>query len=91
MNPEDLLKLLYVAADAQTDEQKARVAWRASDYMWWEAPWMKDIKFCRKFNDICPEKPWVKELWSMEEKKERLAKIGFKVDGTTISASKNSE
>jgi hypothetical protein len=34
LTDERLLDLLLVAADAQTLEEKARVAWRANDYMW---------------------------------------------------------
>ena len=80
MNPEDLLKLLYVAADAQTDEQKVRVAWRASDYLWWIYPRIP-LGFCRGFNDICPEKPWVKDLWTREERNKYLMEmIGVNFD-----------
>ena len=42
-----LLDLLYVAADAQTDEEKARVAWRANNYMWRHL-----VRGCRSFNNL---------------------------------------
>jgi hypothetical protein len=74
MNPQDLLSLLYIAADAQTDEQKARVAWRASDYLWWKYPYFP-TGFCREFNDLCPEKPWVHNLWTQEEKDKFLKEM----------------
>jgi hypothetical protein len=77
MNPVNLLELLYVAADAKTDEQKARIAWRASDYLWWKFPKFP-VGFCREFNDICPEKPWVKNLWTEEERNQH---IGIMLDG----------
>ena len=80
MKPEDLLELLYVAANAQTPEEKARVAWRASDYLWWKYPQFP-LGFCRKFNDICPEKPWVKDLWTRKERNKLLMEmIGVNFD-----------
>jgi hypothetical protein len=71
MTPEELLEVLYVAANAQTDEEKARVAWRASDYVWWKFPRFS-FGFCRKLNDICPTKPFVKNLWTKEEQSKHL-------------------
>ena len=80
MNPEDLLEILYVAANAQTPEDKARVAWRASDYLWWKYPQFP-AGFCRRFNDVCPEKPWVKDLWTREERNKLLMEtIGVSFD-----------
>jgi predicted lipoprotein len=68
MTPAALLDLLLIAANAQTDEEKARVAWRASDYMWrnWDR---HGIGFCRAFNNLCQDQqwPWVKDLWTQEE------------------------
>jgi hypothetical protein len=78
MDPEELLALLYVAANAQTDEQKARVAWRASDYLWWHYP-LYPLKLCREVNDLCPEKPWVEDLWT-EEERDKYMPIGVPHD-----------
>jgi hypothetical protein len=74
MSPEDLLEILYVAANAQTDEEKARIAWRASDYLWWKFP-EYPLGFCRGVNDLCPKKPWVKNLWDPEERKKYMKEL----------------
>jgi hypothetical protein len=68
MTPEDLLEVLIVAADAKTDEERARVAWRASDYMWSQVPRI-GMHQCREFNDLLQQKrwPWVENLWTKEE------------------------
>jgi hypothetical protein len=68
MTPEDLLELLIVAANAKTEEEQARVAWRASDYMWRECH-TYDLVMCRQFNDLLQDKQWphVGELWTKEE------------------------
>jgi hypothetical protein len=71
MEAEDLLELLFVAANAQNDEEKARIAWRASDYMWWKFPLFPG-GFCRRFNDICPDKPFIKNLWTNDERQKYL-------------------
>jgi hypothetical protein len=71
MNPEDLLEILYVAANAKTDEEKARVAWRASDYMWWKFPRFP-VGFCRGLNNLCPREPFVKNLWTKEERTKHI-------------------
>ncbi len=65
-----LLDILLIAANAKTDEEKARVAWRANDYMWGRC--MRDYKsadICRQFNNLLQDQnwPWVKDLWSAEE------------------------
>ena len=74
MNAEQLLELLFIAADAKTDEEKARVAWRASDYMWWEFP-RYQFRICRTFNNLCQDQKWKRvTLWSQEEKEEYLAR-----------------
>ncbi|PWT89998.1 MAG: hypothetical protein C5B54_08010 [Acidobacteria bacterium] len=74
MTPEDLLEILYIAANAQTPEEKARVAWRASDYLWWHYPrW--PAGFCRRINDLCPEKPFVKNLWTKEEREKHMGEM----------------
>jgi hypothetical protein len=67
MTPQDLLELLYIASEAKTDEQKARVAWRANDYMWWNVGQFP-AGFCRSFNNICPSFPKAKDLWTKEER-----------------------
>lgn len=68
MRPEMLLKILLIAADAKTDEEKARVAWRFSDAMWrtfGDVP----ISFSRSFNNLLQDQdwPWVENLWSERE------------------------
>jgi hypothetical protein len=73
MTAQDLLEVLYIAADAKTDEQKVRIAWRANDYMWWNVGRFP-VGFCREFNNICPQFPKVKELWTQEERKKYLGK-----------------
>ena len=77
MDAAQLMQLLFIAANAKTVEEKTRVAWRASDYMWWMVP-AYGIVFCRAFNDLCGDQNWprVKNLWSEEEKEEYLA--GYK-------------
>jgi len=69
MTPSELLALLLTAANAKTDEEKARVAWRASDYMWSRFPESFSLAFCRGFNNLLQDQhwPWVKDLWSQEE------------------------
>jgi len=68
MDPQALMDLLHIAAGAKTDEEKARVAWRASDYMWRVFP-AYGFGLCRHFNNLCQDQewPWVKDLWSQEE------------------------
>ncbi len=63
-----LLHVLLVAANAKTDEEEARIAWRASDYMW-RHPIIYGIGFCRQFNNLLQDQnwPWVEHLWSAEE------------------------
>ena len=92
MNPEQLMELLFVAANARTPEEKARVVWRASDHLWWSTPQIP-IGFCRKFNDLCQNQnlPWIKDLWSHKEAMERLARLGIKFDGSTVQASRDSK
>ena len=65
---EMLLNALLEAANAKTDEEKARVAWRFNDRMWRDFPqW--GIALPRAFNNILQDKnwPWVEDLWSKEE------------------------
>ena len=67
------LEAALVAAQANTPEEQARVAWRMSDYFWQAI--MKgdalaiEIAFARVFNNLVQEKdyPWVKDLWSTKE------------------------
>ena len=75
MRPEDLLELLLIAADAKTEEQRIRIAWRALDHMWREYP-RYNINLCRDFKNLCSNKGWPKKerLWSIEEKLEILRK-----------------
>ena len=69
MEPETVLQLLFVAANAQSAEEKARIAWRFSDAMWrrmGEVP----LGFCRAFNNLLQDQqdwPWVKDLWTKDE------------------------
>jgi hypothetical protein len=68
VNPEVLLKCLFVATGAKTEEEKARIAWRFSDAMWnqmGEIP----IPVCRHFNDLLQQQewPWVQDLWAKDE------------------------
>jgi len=73
MKAEQLMDMLFVAAEAKTEEQKARIAWRASDYMWRHClNGEGDFWTCRRFNNLCQEKqwPWVRNLWSEEEMRE---------------------
>jgi predicted lipoprotein len=68
---ENLLNVLFVAADAKTDEQKARVAWRANDYMWWNVE-KYGVSLCRLFNNFCDQQRWPKvKLWA-EGERERM-------------------
>ena len=54
MKAEQLMDMLFVAAEAKTEEQKARIAWRASDYMWRHCLDGKgDFWTCRRFNNLC--------------------------------------
>ena len=77
MDAELLLELLFIAADAKTDEEKARVAWRASDYMWWEFP-RYQFRICRTFNNLLQDQKWPKvKLWSDEEAKEMKERFGI--------------
>jgi hypothetical protein len=72
-----LLHLLWAAAGAETPAEKARVAWRASDYMWQHVGTKFDLPTCRIFNNMLQDLqeiekwPWIEDLWSMEEVKER--------------------
>jgi hypothetical protein len=81
MNAELLMELLFIAANAKTIEEKTRVAWRASDYMWREFP-RYGFSICRSFNDLCGDQDWphIKDLWSEEERQEVMSKYGL---GTT--------
>lgn len=74
MEPKDLLELLYVAANAKTDEEKARVAWRASDYLWWKYP-KYPAGFCRAVNDLCPKHPWIPHLWDLGEREKFISEM----------------
>lgn len=67
------MKMLFIAANAVTDEEKARVAWRANDYMWRNIE-VFDVWFCRRFNELCQDQRWpkVKDLWSKEEIAENI-------------------
>lgn len=70
MEPKTLMEILFVAANAKTDEEKARVAWRANDYMWRVSMELNiPLGFCREFNNLCQDQgwPWVENLWSKEE------------------------
>jgi hypothetical protein len=69
MNPNDLMELLFIAANARTEEEKARVAWRTNDYIWTNTPHTFSIGFCRTFNNLCQDQkwPWINDLWSKEE------------------------
>jgi hypothetical protein len=77
----DLLRVLMVVANVNakrivaTDEEKARVAWRASDHMWRHFP-RYDLLTCRMFNNLLQEQkwPWVKDLWSKEEMAEVMSR-----------------
>ena len=68
MEPETVLELLFVAANARTNEEKARIAWRFSDAMW-RRMGSVPLGFCRTFNNLLQEQkwPWVKDLWSKDE------------------------
>ena len=80
-----LMEMLITAAGAKTDEEKARVLWRASDYMWWNAlRWSSPVQgeregsawpiwFCRAFNNRVQDMdlPWVEGLWTKEEMEKR--------------------
>ena len=48
-------------SQCQTLEDKARVAWRANDYM--ETRW--DASICRQFNNLCQDQrlPRIENLW----------------------------
>lgn len=79
MEPETLLQLLFVAANAQTDEEKARVAWRFSDAMWRRMGHIP-TGFCRAFNNLLQDQenwPWVKDLWSKDEVVTDYKSIGW--------------
>lgn len=78
MTPETLLKLLFIANGAITDEEKARVAWRFSDAMWrrmGEVP----LGLCRAFNNLLQDQewPWVKNLWEKDEVVADYKSIGW--------------
>lgn len=70
MDPALFLEVLYVAAQVKTPEEKARVAWRASDYVWWNFP-RYPVGFCRDLNDYLKDQklPMVKPLFSEEERR----------------------
>lgn len=80
MNPETLLKVLFAATGANTDEEKARVAWRFCDAMWdtFGTPGGVSIPVCRHFNNLLQDQkwPWVKNLWSKDEVVARLKAKG---------------
>ena len=65
-----LMKTLIVASNAKTDEEKARVCWRASDHLWNDL-FKSGLGFAlpRAFNNLCQDQnwPWVKDLWSKAE------------------------
>jgi hypothetical protein len=77
MNAQDLLDLLFAASNARTKEEQARIAWRASDFMWQQFPNKYDAKLCREFNNLVSSKdfPWVKDLWSEEERKDLIREL----------------
>jgi len=65
-----LLETLLVAANAKTDEEKCRVAWRFNDLMWRGVLEGKfDMAVARAFNNECQDRnwAWAKDLWSREE------------------------
>jgi hypothetical protein len=67
---EKLMEILIVASGAKTPEQKARVCWRASDYLWRSSMLqMHGFILPRAFNNLCQDQdwPWVKDLWSKQE------------------------
>jgi len=68
MDPALFLEVLWIAANAQTDEEKAWVAWRASDYVWLQFP-RYPIGFCRDLNDHLQDLklPQVGKVFSLEE------------------------
>lgn len=65
---EAILQSLFIATNAKTDEEKARVAWRFSDAMWRRMGGVP-LGFCREFNNLLQDQdwPWVKDLWSADE------------------------
>lgn len=84
VSPEAFLNILFVAANAQTDEEKARVAWRASDYMWRGVLGGENVglPYARAFNNLLQSRewPWVKGLWSRDEVVGHYKKIGLPDD-----------
>lgn len=82
----NLLNVLFIAADAKTNEQKARVAWRASDYMWWNVE-KYGVRLCRLFNNTVDQMNLPKvQLWSTGER-EKLMEEKF---GTSLPTPENS-
>jgi hypothetical protein len=69
VTPASLLEILFVAANAKTPEEQARVAWRASDHMWRGLGNTVGLPYARAFNNLLQEKewPWVQDLWSKDE------------------------
>jgi hypothetical protein len=59
---------LLTAANATTDEEQGRVAWRANDVLWSD-PSVFGLGFCRRFNDLLQDKNWrwVADLWADDE------------------------
>lgn len=81
----NLLDMLLVAADAKTNEQKARVAWRASDYMWWNVE-KYGVQLCRMFNNLVDNMKFPKvKLWAEGERE----KMFEEKHGTSLSTSTN--
>lgn len=82
----DLLDLILIAADAKTNEEKARAAWRASDYMWWNVD-KYGVQLCRYFNNLCDEQRWPKvKLWN-EGEREQMMKEKF--GGSSLQTPEN--
>lgn len=66
---ERLMELLIIASGAKTPEAKARICWRANDYLWRTMFKYRGWALPRAFNNLCQDKewPWVNDLWSKEE------------------------
>lgn len=85
MKPEILLQLLFVAANAVTNEEKARIAWRFSDAMW-RRMGLVPMGFCREFNNLLQDQewPWVKDLWTKEEVEADYRAMGMPAEAIAI-------
>jgi hypothetical protein len=68
MRAQLLAEVLFYAAKAKTEEERVKVAWRASDYMWREAARYL-IGMARQFNDWCQDQDYpVVTLYDDEER-----------------------